>query len=87
MTGVQTCALPISVVPYRSEWRSGKASYKLSAIDIGHYCQNAYLGVEALNLGCCAIASYNQKMCDDFLGVDGEEEYTVYIISAGRKGN
>lgn len=76
-----------TVVPYRSEWRSGKASYKLSAIDIGHYCQNAYLGAEALNLGCCAIASYNQKMCDDFLGVDGEEEYTVYIISAGRKGN
>ena len=27
-----------TVVPYRSEWRSGKVFYKLSAIDIGHYC-------------------------------------------------
>ncbi|RKX49410.1 MAG: SagB/ThcOx family dehydrogenase, partial [Thermotogae bacterium] len=32
----------------------------------------------------CAIAAYSQKKMDEFLGVDGEEEFTIYLAPVGK---
>ena len=71
-------------VPYRCEWRYTNNSYRVSAYDAGHICQNAYLAAEALGLGCCAIGAYNQEEVDSVLGLCGKEEYTAYIGVFGR---
>ena len=75
-----------SCVAYRAEWRYHEAAHRVVLIDLGHVGQNAMLSAEALGLGSCCMAAYDQKLCDEFLGVDGYDEYTVYAISVGAAG-
>lgn len=73
-----------TVIPSRMEWRYGLASHKVIAIDAGHVCQNLYLTCTALGAGTCAIAAYDQAACDRLLGVDGDEEFTLYVAPVGK---
>jgi len=73
-----------TAIPSRMEWRYDLAAHKVIAIDAGHVCQNLYLACTSLGLGTCAIAAYHQEACDEFLGVDGEEEFTIYLAPVGR---
>ncbi len=76
-----------TAIPERTEWRYAEASYKVIALDAGHVCQNLYLACEAIGAGTCAIAAYNQVLSDALLGVDGDEEFTVYIAPVGKEDN
>jgi len=71
-------------IPYRMEWRYGLAAHKVIAIDAGHVCQNLYLACETIGAGACAIAAYDQEELDELLGLDGEEEFAIYIASVGK---
>jgi len=73
-----------TVIPARTEWRYAEASYKVIALDAGHVCQNLYLACEAIRAGTCAIAAYNQELTDNLLGVDGNDEFSVYIAPVGK---
>lgn len=73
-----------TAIPARSEWRYGEAAHKVIAIDAGHVCQNLYLAAGGIGAGVCAIAAYSQEACDALLGVDGSEEFTVYIAALGK---
>ncbi len=74
-----------TAVPYRSEWRYAFLAHKLIAVEAGHICQNLYLACEAVGAGACAIDAYDQAKMDAVLGVDGEDEFTVYLATVGRK--
>lgn len=71
-------------IPYRTEWRYGNRAYKISLLDAGHIGQALYLACETIGLGTCAIAAYNQKLIDDLIGIDGEDEYSVYMSPVGK---
>jgi SagB-type dehydrogenase family enzyme len=73
-----------SCVPYRGEWRYHIAAHKIMLLDAGHLCQNLYLGCEAIGCGTCAIAAYDQRLMDALVGVDGDEEFVVYLAPVGR---
>lgn len=73
-----------TALPERTEWRYGEASYKVIALDAGHLCQNLYLACEAVGAGTCAIAAYDQQLADDLLGVDGDDEFTIYLAPVGK---
>ena len=73
-----------TAIPGRTEWRYAEASYKVIALDAGHVCQNLYLACEAIGAGTCAIAAYCQELMDGLLGVDGDEEFTIYIAPVGK---
>lgn len=75
-----------TVIPARMEWRYDLAAHKVLALDAGHVCQNLYLAATSLGLGACAIAAYDQEACDRLLGIDGEEEFTIYIAALGQPG-
>jgi SagB-type dehydrogenase family enzyme len=79
-----SCVVMWAAVPYRSEWRYGKAADKLVALDAGHSCQNLYLACEALGLGTCAIGAYDQKKLDEYLGLDGEDMFAMYAAPVGK---
>jgi len=81
------CYFIWAAVPYRSEWRYGKAADKLVALDAGHSCQNLYLACEALGLGTCAIGAYDQEKLDAWLGLDGEDMFALYAAPVGRPAN
>lgn len=74
-----------TALPYRMEWRYGFAAHKVIALDAGHVCQNLYLACEAIGAGTCAIAAYHQDGIDELIGVDGEEEFTIYLAPVGKK--
>ncbi|UCG02121.1 MAG: SagB/ThcOx family dehydrogenase [Candidatus Heimdallarchaeota archaeon] len=71
-------------VPYRMEWRHSILSSKFIALEAGHICQNLYLACAAINAGTCAIGFYNQNKVDTLLGIDGENEFTVYVAPVGK---
>lgn len=74
-----------TTIPYRMEWRYREASYKVIALDAGHACQNLYLACESIHAGTCAIAAYHQQLADELIGVDGEEEFVVYLAPVGKQ--
>ncbi len=74
-----------TALPARMEWRYDLAAHKVIAIDAGHVCQNLYLACQATGAGTCAIAAYDQEACDDLLGVDGDEEFTIYLAPVGKR--
>jgi len=71
--------------PHRMEWRYGLAAHKVIAIDAGHVCQNLYLACEAIGAATCAIAAYDQGEIDKLLRIDGQDEFTIYLASVGKK--
>ncbi len=71
-------------IPYRMEWRYGLAAHKVIAIDAGHVCQNLYLACETIGAGTCAIAAYDQEELDELLGVNGDDEFAIYLASVGK---
>ena len=73
-----------TAIPARMEWRYGEASAKVIALDAGHICQNLYLACENIGCGTCAVAAYDQERVDEVLGVDGEDEFTIYMAPVGK---
>jgi len=73
-----------TTIPYRMEWRYDIAAHKVIALDAGHVCQNLYLASAAINAGTCAVAAYHQQLMDDLLGVDGENEFALYLAPVGK---
>lgn len=73
-----------TAVPYRMEWRYGLAAHKVIAIDAGHLCQNLYLACAAVGCGTCAVAAYHQEAMDTLLGVDGQDEFALYLAPVGK---
>lgn len=73
-----------TTIPYRMEWRYLEAAHRVIALDAGHVCQNLYLAVQAVGCGTCAVAAFHQQALDEFLGVDGNEEFALYLAPVGR---
>jgi SagB-type dehydrogenase family enzyme len=73
-----------AAIPYRTEWSFGVSAYKDIVTDAGHICQNLYLACEAIGAGTCAVNGYNQAAMDALLGLDGEDEFTVYLAPVGK---
>lgn len=73
-----------TVIPYRTEWRYSTFSHKVIAMDAGHLCQNLYIACEAIGAGTCAIGAYHQEKMDALLGVDGVDEFTIYLAPVGK---
>ncbi len=72
-------------IPYRIAWRYGQRSYRYLHLDIGHVAQNLYLAVENINSSCCAIAAFYDEQMNEILGIDGEEQFVIYMASMGKK--
>lgn len=83
---VGKCAVTFiwSAVPYRSEYRYHWESHKLMLQDAGHMCQNLYLAAEAIHAGTCAIGAYDQDFSDQYLKLDGVDEFVIYVAPVGK---
>lgn len=75
--------LLFSCVPYIKEWRYGYLAHRPILMDIGHVGQNVMLSSTAMGLSSCCYAAYDQDLCDKILGIDGQEEFTVYVCAVG----
>jgi SagB-type dehydrogenase family enzyme len=82
--GTSAVVFAWSVIPERIEWCYNVWTHKTILQDSGHICQNLYLGCEAIGAGTCAMTVYNQKKIDQFLELDGEEEFIIYMAPVGK---
>ncbi len=73
-----------SAVSYRSIWRYGQRAYRYMHLDAGHACGHLYLAVQAVDSGCCGIAAFDDDACNQLLGLDGEDEFVIYMASVGK---
>jgi len=73
-----------STIPYRMEWRYAHCAHRVILMDAGHVCQNLYLACEAIGAGTCAVAAYDQERVDGLIGLDGEDEFVIYLAPVGK---
>jgi SagB-type dehydrogenase family enzyme len=73
-----------TTIPYRMEWRYGLSAHRVIPMDVGHVCQNLYLACEAIGAGTCAVAAYDQEEMDKLVGVDGYDEFVIYLAPVGK---
>jgi SagB-type dehydrogenase family enzyme len=53
-------------------------------MDLGHVCQNVQLAATAMDLGSCPIGAFYDDDINELLGVDGEEETVLYLVTVGK---
>lgn len=71
----------------RMTWRYGERGYRYLYLDAGHVCQNLYLACEAIGAGTCAIGAYDDAAANALFGLDGEEEFAIYLASVGKRSS
>ncbi len=74
-----------TAVTYRMVWRYGQRGYRYLHLDAGHACQNLYLAAGSIGCGVCALAAFNDERLNDVLGIDGEEQFAIYVATLGKK--
>ncbi len=68
----------------RMTWRYSHRGYRYVFIDVGHVCQNLYLCAEAIDIGVCAIAAFDDDVMNNLLNLDGQNQFTIYLATAGK---
>lgn len=74
-----------AAVQSRMTWRYCQRGYRYMYLDAGHVCQNLYLLAEAIGCGVCAIAAYDDDLVNAALGVEGVEQFAIYIATLGKR--
>jgi SagB-type dehydrogenase family enzyme len=73
-----------SATPSRTEWKYAYLAHRMIAMEAGHICQNLYLTAQSCQLGAVALLSYHQPTLDALLGLDGVEEFSIYLACVGK---
>jgi len=55
-------------------------------MDLGHVCQNVQLATTALGFGSCPIGAFYDDDMNALVGVNGEEETVLYMVTVGKLG-
>ena len=74
-----------TAVIYRMKWRYGERGYRHITLDAVHVCQNLYLSAQSIDCGVCAIGAFFDDELNAVLGIDGEDEFVIYIATVGKK--
>jgi len=83
---VSGCAAQIFVacVFGRSRFKYGLRGYRFALLEAGHAGQNVLLAATGLGLGAVPLGGFYDRPTDEFLGLDGVNESTLYTIAIGR---
>ena len=74
-----------TAVPYRMTYRYGERGYRDLHLDAGHVCQNLYLAAETADCGVCAIAAFDDDVLNGILGINGSDQFVIYLATVGKK--
>jgi SagB-type dehydrogenase family enzyme len=73
-----------SAVFSRSAYKYSDRAYRYIFMDAGHICQDLYLACEDLGLGCCAIGAFFDDDVDGLLGLNSDDESSIYLAAVGK---
>jgi SagB-type dehydrogenase family enzyme len=73
----------LSAIFQRTRWRYRERTYRYVMLEAGHIGQNLYLAATSMGLGACAVGAFLDDEFNELLGLDGQEEAVLYVISVG----
>jgi SagB-type dehydrogenase family enzyme len=77
-------ALVLTAIFQRARWKYRERTYRYVLMEAGHIAQNVYLAATSLGLGACAVGAFLDDQLNELLGVDGEAEAALYLVTVGR---
>ncbi len=80
-TAAVACVLAVTF--QRTRDRYGDRAYRYVLLDAGHVGENLYLAATALGLGPCGVGAFSDDDVNAILGIDGNSEAAVYLVSVG----
>jgi SagB-type dehydrogenase family enzyme len=83
---VSSCAalLVVAAVFGRTRFKYGVRGYRFALLEAGHLAQNVVLAATALGLASVPLGGFYDRLTDEFLGLDGVNESSLYTIAVGR---
>ncbi|MBT9317217.1 SagB/ThcOx family dehydrogenase [Leptothoe spongobia] len=78
----QVCFV-VSGIFQRTRWKYHERTYRYVLMEAGHLGQNLYLAATALGLGVCGIGAFFDDPLNELLGIDGEDEAALYLVTVG----
>src|SRR5207249_928322 len=81
-----SCAVLVLVAAIfgRTRFKYGLRGYRFALLEAGHVAQNLVLAATALGLAAVPLGAFYDRRADGFLGLDGVNESTLYMIALGR---
>jgi SagB-type dehydrogenase family enzyme len=73
----------VAAVFGRTRFKYGVRGYRFALLEAGHLGQNVLLAATALGLGAVPLGGYYDRPTDEFLGLDGVNEATLYTLAVG----
>ncbi|HET9243499.1 MAG TPA: SagB/ThcOx family dehydrogenase [Gaiella sp.] len=70
---------------WRSRFKYGPRAYRFTLLEAGHVAQNLLLAAEALSLAATPVGGFFDRLVDEFVGVDGIYEASLYVLPVGRR--
>jgi SagB-type dehydrogenase family enzyme len=74
----------LTAVPERTTSRYGERGERYVHMEAGHVSQNICLECASLGLGVVPIGAFDDGQLDRLIGIDGENEVSLYVNSIGR---
>ncbi|MFW6375861.1 MAG: SagB/ThcOx family dehydrogenase [Thermoplasmatota archaeon] len=72
-----------SAIFNRTMWKYDERGYRYVFMDAGHIAENLALSAASMDLGTCQIGAFFDDKVDDVIGIDGEEEKSIYMTVVG----
>ena len=76
--------LLVAAVFGRTRFKYGLRGYRFALLEAGHVGQNVLLAATALGLAAVPLGGFYDRRADEFLGLDGVNESTLYTVAVGR---
>jgi SagB-type dehydrogenase family enzyme len=73
----------VTLVGWRTRLKDGARGYRFALLEAGGLMQNLLLTAAALGLGAVPLGGFHDCRADDYLGLDGLHESTLYSASVG----
>ncbi len=67
----------------RTRFKYGLRGYRFALLEAGHVGQNIVLTATALGLAAVPLGGFYDRRTDEFLGLDGVNESTLYTVAVG----
>ncbi len=84
MLGQAQVCIALSAIFQRTRWKYRERTYRYVMLEAGHIGQNLYLAATSMGLGACAVGAFLDDDLNRLLGLDGQEEAALYLMSVGK---
>jgi SagB-type dehydrogenase family enzyme len=83
MLGQAQVCFVLSALFQRLRWKYRERTYRYALLEAGHIGQNVYLAATSMGMGACAVGAFLDDELNKLVGLDGEQEAALYVISLG----